>query len=64
MKTIGENLCEVMDEKGVRAKDLALASGWSEESIYRWRKDDIVPNAIALHDIAVALGVGIERMYR
>ena len=54
---------KLLNERGWRVADLAQKCGWSIYSVYKWRAGDIIPNAIAMMDMADAFGVTIAEMY-
>lgn len=60
---LGEILCWVMDRQGFTIAKLSKVSGWSADSIYRWRKNLAVPNAMAMYDMAQAMGVKVGVLY-
>jgi len=59
---IGEKIKQIMDEKHIKAIDLAKKINFTREGVYSvFKKDDI--NTKLLSDIAVALGVEITEFF-
>ncbi len=58
---IGKNLRKIMDETGYSLDTLSEKSGYDRKTILRWTQDKATPNPYALYDLAVSMGVTMER---
>lgn len=58
---IGENIRKIMDETGYSLDTLAEKSGYDRKTIMKWTQDKTTPNPYALYDLAVSMGVTMER---
>ena len=58
---IGKNLRKIMDEKGWSLERLSEKSGYDAKTILKWTQDKTTPNPYALYDLAMCLGVSMER---
>lgn len=58
---IGKNLRKIMDEKGWSLERLSEKSGYDAKTILKWTQDKTTPNPYALYDLAMCLGVPMER---
>ena len=59
---IGQNLRKIMDETGWSIERLSEKSGYDSKTILKWTQDKSTPNPYALYDLAVCLGVPMERL--
>jgi len=53
----------VRKQKGISRRELAIASGVTENSIYRYERNKRVPNANVVAKIASAMGVKIDDLF-
>ena len=58
---IRKNIRKIMDEKGWSLERLSEKSGYNSKTILRWTQDKATPNPYALYDLAVSMGVTMER---
>ena len=58
---IGKNIRKIMDEKGWSLERLSEKSGYDTKTILKWTHDKATPNPYALYDLAVSMGVPMER---
>lgn len=59
-KEIGDRITRLCEEKEITAHELSRAAMVTEVSLSRYMHGMRTPNAVALHNMAVALGVSME----
>lgn len=58
---IGKNIRKIMDETGWSLERLAEKSGYNARTILKWTQEKATPSVYALYDLAVSMGVPMER---
>ncbi len=62
--SVAENVCELRTEKGMTQQELADKVGVSRQMIGQIERGSRTPSIVLGRDIAVALGVGIEKLLK
>ena len=59
-KATGKRIKQIMDEKGIPVKNIALSMSISEQAVYRWLYGETIPTVKNLFSLSQLLGVEVD----